>query len=84
MDEAIEWIHKYGSGHTEAIICDKESAVGEEFLQKVDAACVFKNASTRFADGFRFGLGAGKRPLAMINVYYLPILIHLIHLSFTS
>jgi delta-1-pyrroline-5-carboxylate synthetase len=58
MDEAIEWIHKYGSGHTEAIICDKESAVGEEFLQKVDAACVFKNASTRFADGFRFGLGA--------------------------
>lgn len=58
MDAAIDWIHAYGSGHTEAIICDKNSPVGEEFLSKVDAACVFKNASTRFADGFRFGLGA--------------------------
>ena len=58
MDEAIDWIHKYGSGHTEAIVCDNESPVGEEFLRRVDAACVFKNCSTRFADGFRFGLGA--------------------------
>lgn len=60
VDDAIDWIHTYGSGHTEAIICDKDSPVGEEFLRKVDAACVFKNASTRFADGFRFGLGAGE------------------------
>ena len=57
LDDAIAHIHAYGSGHTESIITeDKEAA--ERFLESVDAAGVYHNASTRFADGFRYGFGA--------------------------
>jgi glutamate-5-semialdehyde dehydrogenase len=57
MDEAIEHINHYGSRHTESILTQDESAA-ELFMDEVDAASVFHNASTRFADGFRYGLGA--------------------------
>ncbi|MDE2801668.1 MAG: aldehyde dehydrogenase family protein, partial [Chloroflexota bacterium] len=57
MDEALEHIARYGSGHSEAIITEDAKAA-ERFLDEVDAAAVFVNASTGFNDGFEFGLGA--------------------------
>jgi glutamate-5-semialdehyde dehydrogenase len=57
MDEALEHIEAYGSGHSEAIITEDYSAA-MRFLDEVDAAAVYVNASTQFTDGGQFGLGA--------------------------
>ncbi len=57
LDAAMEHIHAHGSSHTESIITE-DVAAAERFLREVDAAGVFHNASTRFADGFRYGFGA--------------------------
>ena len=57
LEEAIEHIHEHGSSHTESVIAE-DKAVAERFLREVDAASVMHNASTRFADGFRYGFGA--------------------------
>ena len=57
LDEALEHIHRYGSGHSEAIITEGYQQA-MRFLNEVDAACVYVNASTRFTDGSQFGLGA--------------------------
>ena len=57
LDEALEHIERYGSGHSEAIITEEYQAA-MRFLNEVDAACVYVNASTRFTDGGQFGLGA--------------------------
>lgn len=57
LDEAIEHINTCGSGHTDGIIT-KNLENAEKFMNKVDSAGVYFNASTRFADGFRYGFGA--------------------------
>ena len=57
IGQAIEHIHQYGSGHTDAIVTEN-AANAQRFLNEVDSAGVYWNASTRFADGFKYGLGA--------------------------
>jgi glutamate-5-semialdehyde dehydrogenase len=57
LDEAIAHIHKYGSAHTDAIVTENEQNA-QRFLNEVDSAGVYWNASTRFADGFGYGFGA--------------------------
>lgn len=57
LDEAINHINTYGSGHTDCIITNN-NANAQKFMQKVDSAGVYQNVSTRFADGFRYGFGA--------------------------
>ncbi len=57
LEEAIDHINRHGSGHSEAIVTGSAEA-GNRFTAGVDAACVYVNASTRFTDGFEFGMGA--------------------------
>ena len=57
MDEALEHIYRYGTKHSEAIVTENLEAA-ERFLNEVDAAAVYHNASTRFTDGGEFGMGA--------------------------
>ena len=57
LEEAMEYIYRYSTGHSECIVTD-DPAAAEKFLNGVDAAAVYHNASTRFTDGGEFGLGA--------------------------
>jgi glutamate-5-semialdehyde dehydrogenase len=57
LDEAVAHVNRYGSGHSEAIVTDSESA-SRTWIESIDAAVVYVNASTRFTDGGEFGMGA--------------------------
>jgi glutamate-5-semialdehyde dehydrogenase len=57
LEEAMDHVNRYGTGHSEAIVTEDERAA-DSFVQGVDAACVYVNASTRFTDGAEFGMGA--------------------------
>jgi glutamate-5-semialdehyde dehydrogenase (EC 1.2.1.41) len=57
LDQAIDHINHYGSHHSDAIVTENYTSA-ERFLNDIDSATVYVNASTRFTDGFQFGLGA--------------------------
>ncbi|MBQ9550271.1 MAG: glutamate-5-semialdehyde dehydrogenase [Lachnospiraceae bacterium] len=57
LDEAIEHINRFTTHHSECIVTENKASAGS-FLKRIDAACVYHNASTRFTDGFEFGFGA--------------------------
>ncbi|MCF7889161.1 MAG: glutamate-5-semialdehyde dehydrogenase [Victivallales bacterium] len=57
LDEAVQMINRYGSGHSDSIITDNK-ANADYFMRGVDSSTVYHNASTRFTDGFEFGMGA--------------------------
>ena len=57
IDEAIEHVYRYSTGHSECIVTNNDDAA-EKYMNSVDAAAVYHNASTRFTDGGEFGLGA--------------------------
>ena len=57
LDEAITHINEYGTHHSDSIVTENNTSA-RKFLAKIDSACVYQNASTRFTDGYQFGLGA--------------------------
>ena len=77
LQDAISHINYYGSHHTDCIVTKSEAA-GEEFMQQVDSAGVFWNASTRFADGFRYGFGA---EVFVFDVYHTTLTLPITPLS---
>lgn len=58
VDDAIEHVNEHGSGHSEAIVTGSPDTTGQQFANALDSAAVYINASTRFTDGFEFGMGA--------------------------